>query len=67
MQYPEIRKNNSSYTAKDGKKVLVYDNGKAGIAFEINEATKCIGITVHKPGDIATESFSALFGTLKKR
>ena len=64
MQYPEIKKPAASYTDKAGKTVLIYDDIKTGIAFEINDATKCIGVTVHKPGEKAWETYISEFGVV---
>ncbi|MEJ7611055.1 MAG: hypothetical protein WKF88_07740 [Ferruginibacter sp.] len=51
MQFPSLKKATGSYTAQNGGNVTVYDAVKEGIAFEIGGLTKCIGITVHKPGE----------------
>ena len=67
MQYPTIKKATASFSDKTtGKTVQIYDEVKQGIAFEINEATKCIGITVHLPGKKAWESYFVEYGPLKK-
>ena len=67
MQYPAIKKATANFSDKTtGKTVQIYDEIKQGIAFEINEATKCIGITVHLPGKKAWESYFVEYGPLKK-
>ncbi len=63
MQYKDIKKPAASYTDKSGKKVMIYD--KDGIAFEIDENTKCVGITVHKPGEKAWETYISEFGDVE--
>ncbi len=60
MQFPSLKKATGSYTDKRGSTVTVYDAVKEGIAFEINETTKCIGITVHGPGQKVWETYSLL-------
>lgn len=67
MQYPTLKKASASFSDKTtGKTVQIYDEVKQGIAFEINEATKCVGITVHMPGKKAWETYFAAYGDLKK-
>lgn len=65
MQFPSLKNAAGSYTDKNGSNVTVYDAVKEGIAFEINETTKCIGIIVHSPGQKAWETYSIL-GPVKK-
>ena len=67
MQYPTLKKPAVTFSDKStGKTVQIYDEVKEGIAFEINEETKCIGITVHLPGKKAWETYFVKYGVLKK-
>ena len=62
MQYPEIKKPGASYTDRSGNTVMIYDDVKEGIAYEIDGSTRCIGITVHGRGQKARETYLAEFG-----
>lgn len=66
MKYPALKKPSASYTDKSGATVMVYDVKDEGIGFEINEATKCVGITVHKPNTNPWEILVPEFGDIKK-
>lgn len=62
--FPGIKKI-AAYTSTQTKsQVLVYDDNHSGVAFEIANG-KCVGITVHKPGGQAYETYNALFGDVK--
>ena len=37
--------------------VNVFDDATAGIAFEIDPSNKCVGITIHKPGEKPFETY----------
>jgi hypothetical protein len=51
-----------TYTSpKTKKQVTIYDDKHAGIAFEIDDQKKCIGITVHEPDEPAYETYNSLF------
>jgi len=63
-QYRDIRKASASYTDRSGSPVMIYDDIKEGIAFEIGSNTKCVGVTVHQPGHKAWEIYAASFGDL---
>ena len=66
-QYPTLKKPTATFSDKStGKTVQIYDEIKEGIAFEINEATKCAGITIHLPGKKAWETYFNEYGTPKK-
>lgn len=58
--FPGIKKIASYTSPKTKKQVLIYDDVKGGIAFEI-ENGKCVGITVHQPDDLAYETYNSLF------
>ena len=60
--FPGIKKIASYTSPKSKKQVTIYDDGKSGIAFEIDDKNICVGITVHKPGDKAYETYNSLFG-----
>jgi hypothetical protein len=60
--FPGMKKIATYTSPKTKKTVMVYDDNHSGIAFEIEEENKCVGITVHKPGDLAYETYNALFG-----
>lgn len=66
MNFPAIKNNPLTYKDKNGTEVLIYDAVNDGIAFEINEATKCAGITVHEPGKKASETYISLNGEVAK-
>ena len=66
MKYPALKKPTASYTDKNGATVMLYDVKDEGIGFEINEATKCVGITVHKPNTNPWEILVPEFGDIKK-
>jgi len=39
----------------NGRNIKVYESAEKGIAFEIDSASdKCVGIMIHKPGDVST-------------
>jgi hypothetical protein len=62
IQCPEIRNPQSFYKdSSTGEKINIYENVKTGIAFEINSAGKCIGISVHKPGKKITQTYLPMF------
>ena len=63
--FPGMKKIASYTSPKTKKTVQVYDENKAGIAFEIDDHNKCVGITVHKPGDQAYETYNSLFEEVK--
>ena len=65
LQFPELKKVTASYTDNAGNTIMIWDDTKTGISFEINEMTKCCGITVHKPGEKAREIYNAKFGDVK--
>ncbi len=50
IQYPTIKKATETFTNKEGKTILVYDDIKEGIAFETNEEGKCVLVSVHVKG-----------------
>lgn len=64
QNFPGIKKIASYTSPKTKNRVLIYDDSKSGIAFEI-ENGKCVGITVHKPGEMAYETYNALFSDVK--
>lgn len=67
LQYPQLKKPNAVYRdKKTGTEIMLYDETDEGIAFEINEATKCVGITVHEPGKKAREIYSVIYGREKE-
>ena len=62
QQYPELKTPTSHY--KDGSAqttINIYENIKDGIAFEINKANKCVGISVYKSGKRITQTYLPLF------
>jgi len=63
-QYKDIKKASASYTDRSGNPVMIYDDIKEGIAFEIGSNTKCVGVTVHPRGHKAWEIYAAEFGDL---
>jgi hypothetical protein len=65
MNFPGIKKIAVYISPKTKKQVTIYDDSKSGIAFEIDDQHKCVGITVHKPGDMAYETYNSLFGDVK--
>ena len=65
MQYPTIKKW-ASYEMAADKPVVIYADMKEGISFEIGGTTKCVGIAVHHPNEVAWELYNAIFGPLKK-
>jgi hypothetical protein len=64
MQYPLIKKASASYTDHSGNEVMIYDDTKEGISFEIGSNTKCVGLTVYKPGERPREIYVSEFGDL---
>lgn len=58
--FPGIKKIASYTSPKTKKQVLIYDDVKGGIAFEIENGI-CIGILVHQPDDLAYETYNSLF------
>ncbi len=66
MQYPDIKNNPSVFKNSQESEILVYYAINEGIAFEINEATKCAGITVHEPGKKVSEIYTSLYGGIVK-
>ncbi len=63
--FPGIKKI-ATYTSPATKKtVTIYDDNNAGIAFEVGGDQRCVGITVHKPGQQAYEVYNALFSDIK--
>ncbi len=67
MQYPTIKKPGVSYTDRSGNTVMIYDDIKQGIAYEIDASTKCVGITVHARGQRAREVYNAEFGDVEEQ
>jgi hypothetical protein len=47
------------------KPVYIYDDTKAGIAFEINDQNKCVGITIHPENAKAFQTYIAFFDGIK--
>lgn len=66
MHYPSLKNSSLAFKDKTGSDVLIYDAINDGIAFEINEATKCAGITVHEPGKKALEIYTSVYGGIVK-
>ena len=66
MHYPSLKNSSLAFKDKTGSEILVYDAINDGIAFEINEATKCAGITVHEPGKKASETYISIYGEAVK-
>lgn len=66
MHYPSLKNSSLAFKDKTGGDVLIYDAINDGIAFEINEATKCAGITVHEPGKKALEIYTSVYGGIVK-
>jgi hypothetical protein len=59
--FPGI-KSAAHYTSPKTKKpVTIYEDEKAGISFEIDDKNICVGITVQKPGEFASEIYISLF------
>lgn len=52
---------------KDAAKnpVYIYDDKKAGIAFEINDQNKCLGITIHPENEKAFQTYLSFFDGIK--
>ena len=66
-QYFPNAKNAASYISpKTKKEVIIYDDLKGGVAFEIDTQKKCIGINIHKPNEEAYETYIAFFSSFKK-
>ena len=62
--FPEIKKT-AVYKDAAKKEVFIYDDIKAGIAFEINNGNKCVGVTIHPSGDKAFGTYLAFFDGIK--
>ena len=58
--FPGVKKIASYTSPKTKQEVLIYDDNRSGIAFEM-ENSKCVAITVHRPGDLAYETYNSLF------
>lgn len=62
QKYPELKKPKSYYQDTTTKtNINIFENIKDGIAFEINESNKCVGISVYKPGKRITQTYLPLF------
>lgn len=59
--FPNLKEIATYTSLKTKRQVFIYDDNKKGIAFEMDNGV-CVGITVHKPGDQAYETYNALFG-----
>ncbi|MEI7965868.1 MAG: hypothetical protein WCH29_11935 [Chitinophagaceae bacterium] len=59
--YPRIKKLGTYTQAETHFTIALYDDRKAGICFEIDEAGKCVGIAIHKPGKESYGLYFALF------
>jgi len=66
MHYPSLKNSTLAFKDKTGSQVLIYDAVNDGITFEINEATKCAGITIHEPGKKASETYMSIYGEIVK-
>ncbi len=62
QKYPELKKPKSYYKDTTTQtNINIFENIKDGIAFEINESNKCVGISVYKPGKRITQTYLPLF------
>lgn len=62
QKYPELKTPTSHYKDSTTQTTInVYENIKDGVAFEINKANKCVGISVYKPGKRITQTYLPLF------
>jgi hypothetical protein len=59
--FPASKKIASYKSPKTDQVVTIYDDSKSGIAFEIDSNNTCVGITIHKPGDRAYETYNSLY------
>jgi hypothetical protein len=57
---PGIKKIATYTSPKTKKQVFIFDVNKTGIAFEM-ENGRCVGITVHQPGEVGYETYNSLF------
>ena len=62
QEYPELKTPTSHYKDSTTQTTInVYENIKDGVAFEINKANKCVGISVYKRGKRITQTYLPLF------
>lgn len=54
----------ATFTEKGNERTL-YDDSKAGIAFDVDEQNQITGITVHEPGRDASTTYLPFFSDLK--
>lgn len=64
QNFPGIKKIASYTSPKTKNQVIIYDDNNSGIAFEIENGI-CTGITVHKSGEMAYETYNALFSDVQ--
>jgi hypothetical protein len=65
LKYFPAAKQTATYSLPgNGGEVIIYDDIRNGIAFEIAGET-CIGIAIHKPGEKAFETYLVFFNNLK--
>lgn len=62
QSFTKLKKAASYISPKTQETVFIYDANTSGIAFEIDAQQNCIGITVHKPGDLFYVVYNGLFG-----
>lgn len=67
FRHPEIKKPIAQYKSlTDTSVYTIYDDIKAGLAFEVNAADKCSAVIIHKPNQKATDSYIPLYPGFKK-
>jgi hypothetical protein len=64
--FPAAKKTALYTLPRTKEQVTIYDDIKAGIAFETDPAGNCLGITIHEPGKAAFEIYTEVAANLKK-
>jgi hypothetical protein len=64
--FAKIKKIGSYFSPKAQQEVTIYDDVVSGIAFEVSQQQKCVGVTIHKAAEDPLTIYQGIFEDVKQ-